>query len=281
MKITQGLFEAQRDPKFGVSNPERMRKDFWEWMIRGDPGTLRGAQDSSGAPDPTRKVPPNAPFGPYQARKLFNVPPERCDGPIWTFDRMGASRTELPDGRTIFVGGEHEDFYDQDFRIYNDVVVFRSGEIEIYGYPKDIFQPTDFHTATVIGDVILIIGCVGYPADRRSGETPVYGLNQNGYRISAMQTFGEMPGWISSHEAHAGPEGRITVSGGSVFVEQGGEWRFRRNFDEYELDPSSTSLAAPHQSELAAVPNPAGGSAGIHVGRSPRAEITCSQRHRV
>jgi hypothetical protein len=239
MEITKELFESQRDPKFGTSNPERMRNDFWEWMIRGDQGALYGSPDFSGAPVVTREGAPNAPFGPHHARKLFKVPLDRCDGPIWTFDRMGASRTELPDGRTIFVGGEHEDFYDQDFCIYNDVVVFRSGEIEIYGYPKEIFQPTDFHTATAISDVILIIGCVGYPADRRNGETPVYGLHLDGYRISTMQTSGEMPGWISSHEAHIGPEGRITVSGGSIFVEQSGEWRFRRNFDEYELDPGS------------------------------------------
>lgn len=239
MEITRELFEAQRHPKFGTSNPERMRNDFWEWMIRGDQGVLEGSQDPAGGPGPTRDGIPKTPIGAYDARKHFKIPTDRCDGPVWTFDRMGASRTELPDGRTVFVGGEHEDFYDQDFCIYNDVVVFQSGEIEIYGYPKEIFQPTDFHTATVIGDNIFIIGCVGYPADRHSGEVSVYELHLNGYRISAIQTSGEMPGWISNHEAHVGPEGRITVRGGSVFSEQNGEWRFRRNFEEYELDPSS------------------------------------------
>jgi hypothetical protein len=152
---------------------------------------------------------------------------------------MGASCTELPDGRTIFVGGEHEDFYDQDFWIYNDVVVLRSGEIEIYGYPKEIFQPTDFHTATAVGDVIIVIGCVGYPRDRVNGQTPVYGLQLNGYQISALKTSGEMPGWISHHDASVGMDGVITVSAGLIFEEKNGEWRFRRNFEDYAFDPKS------------------------------------------
>src|SRR6266436_5266649 len=101
MEITQELFEAQRDPWSGTSNPERMRNDFWEWMIRGDQGGLDGSPVSAGAPVLTREGLPKAPFGAYHARKHFKVSVDRCDGPIWTFDRMGASRTELPDGWTI------------------------------------------------------------------------------------------------------------------------------------------------------------------------------------
>ena len=239
MEITRELFEAQRYPKFGTSNPERMRNDFWEWMIRGDRGPLEGSPGSAGTPVLAREGKPKSSFGPHHARNLFESHHDRCDGPIWTFDRMGASCTELPDERTVFVGGEHEDSYDQDFCIYNDVVVFRSREIEIYGYPKEIFQPTDFHTATAIGDLIIIIGCIGYPSDRRNGETPVYLLHLNGYRISALQTSGENPGWISKHEAYIGPNGSITVSGGSTLVEKNGEWRVRRNFDDYEFNPRS------------------------------------------
>ena len=45
------------------------------------------------------------------------------DGPVWCFSRFGTSLTELPDGRFVQIGGEHEDFYDPDFCIYNDVTV--------------------------------------------------------------------------------------------------------------------------------------------------------------
>jgi len=46
-------------------------------------------------------------YGPRRARDLFNIPVNREDGPIWTFDRMGATETELPDGRLVRIGGEH------------------------------------------------------------------------------------------------------------------------------------------------------------------------------
>ena len=64
---------------------------------------------------------------------------------------MGQSQTELPDGRLICVAGEHEDSYDPDFHIYNDVVVFDpSGEYEIYGYPQNVFPPTDFQVVLTL-----------------------------------------------------------------------------------------------------------------------------------
>ena len=63
-------------------------------------------------------------YGPWRVRDKFEVQLNRDDGPIWTFDRMGRTETELPDGRVVCVGGEHEDFYDPDFCIYNDVVIY-------------------------------------------------------------------------------------------------------------------------------------------------------------
>ncbi len=35
MKITRRMFEAQRERRFGSSNPERMKLAFWEAMVRG------------------------------------------------------------------------------------------------------------------------------------------------------------------------------------------------------------------------------------------------------
>ena len=43
------------------------------------------------------------------------------------------------------MGGEHEDFYDPDFCIYNDVVVYDGhGDFTIYGYPKEVFPSHGF-----------------------------------------------------------------------------------------------------------------------------------------
>jgi hypothetical protein len=64
--------------------------------------------------------------------------------------------------------GEHEDHYDPDFFIHNDVVVRTpDGEVAIYGYPTEVFLPTDFHTATLLPASIVLIGSLGY---RKAGS---------------------------------------------------------------------------------------------------------------
>jgi hypothetical protein len=241
LEITREQFDQQRRPRFGNANPERMRLAFWEWMIRGGENSRTDGQKGFAQFDlKLRDGKLKSGYGPYRAREFFNIPLNREDGPIWTFDRMGATRTELADGRVVCVGGEHEDFYDPDFFIYNDVVILSpEGEIEIYGYPERIFSPTDFHTATLSGNRIIIIGCVGYIRARRAGWTPVFSLDLTGYRLTEIKTSGEMPGWISEHDANLDADGIITVSGGHVFQPSGGKQRFRRNFEDYALDINS------------------------------------------
>jgi hypothetical protein len=91
------------------------------------------------------------------ANEAFDGPSSIDAGPGWCFDRFGQSETLLPDGRTVLVAGEHEDFYDSDFFIYNDVVVVeKTGEISIFGYPVDVFPPTDFHSATLVHSGFLV-----------------------------------------------------------------------------------------------------------------------------
>jgi hypothetical protein len=150
---------------------------------------------------------------------------------------MGATRTPHPDGRMICIGGEHEDHYDPDFCIYNDVVVLDlDGSIEIYGYPKDLFPPTDFHTATLLSDRVIIIGRLGYTGERRPGTTPVFALELANYRIEELPSHGELPGWIFGHEAELDQDGVITVRGGEVIDEKYGERGIRRNFDDFAYD---------------------------------------------
>jgi hypothetical protein len=241
MKISRELFDQQRRPRFGTANPERMQLAFWEWMVRGDespPVEGEGVLAEYGLMMRQGKL--KSGYGPWRVRNLFNVPTNCADGPIWTFDRMGAIRTELSDGRVVCIGGEHEDFYDPDFCIYNDVVVFGpADQIEIYGYPKEVFPPTDFHTATLAGDRVIIVGCLGYPDDRRPGHTPVYALDLSGYRISEIETSGEMPGWIFKHEADFDAEGILTIRGGEFIEECRGKSRYRRNVEDYALDVRS------------------------------------------
>jgi len=148
---------------------------------------------------------------------------------------MGQSRTELADGRVFWIAGEHEDYYDPDFFIYNDVIIEHGdGAVQILGYPKEAFRPTDFHTATAInrGKEILLIGNIGYPDDREVGHTQVYSLNTDTLAIGEISTTGNPPGWISKHTAQLNEDASaIVVSGGNLLTEDG----FLENIDDWSL----------------------------------------------
>lgn len=236
-QISREIFEQQRRPRYGNANPERMQCAFWDWMIRGKDKESLGEEGSlADAGLMMREGKLNSGYGPYRARDIFNVPPNREDGPIWTFERYGATRTELPDGRVICIGGEHEDFYDPDFHIYNDLVVFApDGEIEIYCYPKEIFPPVDFHSATLFGGEIIVVGCLGDAQDRRPGFTPVYSISARNYRVSELITSGTAPGWIFKHATESSG-GDLIIRGGEVVELRNGKQRFKRNNEEFSLD---------------------------------------------
>jgi hypothetical protein len=207
------LFLEWRSPRFGASNPAVLSNPVWEWLIR------------------TR-------IDAYQATKEFKSDSSFNLGPCWCFMRYGQSTTILPDGRKIYIAGEHEDDYDPDFYIYNDVVIENpDGTIVIYGYPKEAFPPTDFHTASLIGNHILIVGNLGYPNERKPHTTQVLRLNLENFQMEIIQTGGNPPGWIHQHTAKLldGNE-KLIVSGGISQREEGKNlWE---NVDDWELDLS-------------------------------------------
>lgn len=213
-----------------------MRLEFWDWMVRGAVGWLP-ERDPQG-----RLVHPKPRWSsPRGARNHFGVEVEHGP-PVWTFyGRMGDSYDELSDGRAICIGGEYDDYYDPDFCIYNDVVVIGPGEaVAIYGYPREVFPPTDFHSSGVLDDRIIVIGSVGYPGERRYGTTPVFALHLDDYRIEPLPSLGEPPGWIHKHDARIDGE-TILVTGGLVIYEDAGKDQIRRNLEDYAYHvPSGT-----------------------------------------
>ncbi len=213
-EITQECFLQWRSPRPGDANPAVMNNPLWEWLIR------------------TR-------LDAYNANELFHGPSSFDAGPVWCFQRFGQSATELPDGRTVFVGGEHEDYYDPDFCIYNDVVMTQpDGQLIIYGYPKDVFPPTDFHSATLVDDRIVLIGSLGYQDQRLPGQTQVLELALDTFAVRQIATQGELPGWIHGHSASLSADGRtIVVSGG--MLDRGGDLSLLENTDDWELDLAS------------------------------------------
>src|SRR5919197_3707037 len=157
--VTPALFREWCAPRFGNANPEKIQSRVWEWLVRSK-------------------------LSAYGSRQKINDPSIHGLTPTWSFDRFGQSVSELPDGRTIYIAGEHEDFYDSDFFIYNDVVVSHSnGTIDFYCYPQSDFPPTDFHTATLVGEAIVIIGSLGYREERIPQYTQVCRLDLDSFEI--------------------------------------------------------------------------------------------------
>ena len=197
---------------FGTRNPERMNVPFWEAMIR-------------------------LGISAYFARIRFEKAGVSIKGPVWCATRFGQSFTILPDGRVLQVAGEHEDFYDPDFCIYNDVFVHSpDGSFAIYGYPEAVFPPTDFHSATLVGDGLYLIGCLGYPEQRQSGETPIFRLDLHTLRIDRVPTTGDRPGWIYRHRADLIGDSAIGIRGGILVTKAGGQENHEPNRDAFVLD---------------------------------------------
>lgn len=197
-KVTAEQFMRSHSRRFGTCNPEPIHDAFCSAMVR------------SGVDA-------------YRATSHFCRPGSAAHGPVWCARRFGQSLTFLPDGRIAQIGGEHEDDYDPDFCIYNDVIVHDpNGNFQIYAYPESVFEPTDFHTATLCGDAIVIIGSLGYGGQRHYGQTPVYRIDTRRWRIERMETRGEGPGWIHRHRASLVAPGSIRVEGGVILTKADG-----------------------------------------------------------
>jgi ankyrin repeat protein len=204
-------FRRARTRRFGNSNPERFEEPFWESMI------------VSG-------------ISAHAAASYFSEASDRR-APVWCAERFGQSITFLADGRIVQIAGEHEDSYDADFCIYNDVFVHHpDGSIAIYGYPESDFPPTDFHTATLAGGFIYLVGSLGYQGKRRFGETPVQRLDVRTFRIETLRATGDAPGWLYGHRARfIGPH-EILVSGGTLASLQDDDETRADNADTFVLD---------------------------------------------
>ena len=212
-EISLELFRVWRSPRVGTENPERLTNPVWDWLVRSRVSAYSASQQFGG---------------------------REAGDPGWSFARFGQSATTLDDGRVVCVAGEHEDHYDPDFYIYNDVVIeYPDGRVEVFGYPLDVFPPTDFHSATLVGDRILVIGNLGYPADRRPGTTQVVSIDLATLSSSLIETGGDAPGWIHDHTARLAGDGGVVVSGGKIQTGTGTRLEFRENGDDWRLDPAT------------------------------------------
>ena len=209
--VTRAEALAMRSPRQGDGNPDIMRNRFWLMMIY--------------ARKPAS-----------WARQAFDID---SSGPTWCFVRRGRCVVQLRDQRILYIGGSHEDFYDPDFCIYNDVVVEQvDGTYEIFAYPERIFPPSDFQSATIVGHELYLIGSLGYLDRRRPGETQALALNLDTLRMRPVETFGDGPGWVYGHEAEWNrPRNTIAIWGGKRIVWKGDKMESEQLGEErYELD---------------------------------------------
>jgi hypothetical protein len=238
--------------RYGKTHPERVECELWETAIQKHWSGYDLRQQL--------KIRSSLRCHDYSHSSYRDMDP----GPFWSWERFGRTSTRLPDGRVIHVAGEHEDGYDPDFCIYNDVVVDHpDGRRAFYLYPKDVFPPTDFHSATLISDDIILIGSLGYRDLRRPGETQVLKLDTRTLRIEAVATKGEGPGWISRHTAEKLGATAILVVGGNVQTAAD----YEPNTGIFELDLTTMTWRRRDHGDIAVFPI---SLETYRAGRSPR-----------
>ena len=149
MQIVKEFDNFDKIAKFGIgkSNPELINNKLFEYMIK------------TGIENNKNEIYDFNTFSAYDVRKILELDfiYEKIQDPIWCNQRFGRSKTKLKDGSIIYIGGEHEDSYDPDFYVYNDVILIdKNNNIKIFGYPLDAFPPTDFHIAILHDKYIYI-----------------------------------------------------------------------------------------------------------------------------
>ena len=220
-EVTPKLFRKWQNAVRGTSAADDMTNPVWLWLFRG-------------------RVDPHHASEKFKSRlgSVFSRASYPSE-PRWAGCRMGQSCTELSDGRVFWIAGEHEDYYDPDFFIYNDVIIEHpDGDVQIIGYSESSFRPTDFHSATAINNdqAILLIGNVGYADERDVGHTQIYSLDTKSLVLEEIASSGNLPGWISHHDARlADDSNSIIVRGGEVMTKDG----LLENIDDWSLSLSN------------------------------------------
>lgn len=123
------------------------------------------------------------------------------------------------------------------------MVLRPDGSVKIYGYPVDVFPPTDFHSASLCGDEILILGGLRHPDERDHNDTFVFRLQLSEFSIQRVETHGTSPHWLYDHAAELDSTGRkLVCSGGRVTHKPTG--RTLENLVTWEFDLSTNTWSS-------------------------------------
>lgn len=218
--VTEEQYSAFAYTRAGFANPGDMSNPFWTAMVRNG-------------------LPAHVPRTVFRDDWQLENGMFKADQPtVWCAHRRGQSWNLLPNGRSILIGGYHEDSYDPDFCIYNDVIIVSEElDVQIYGYPFEVFPPVDRHTATRIGSDIWIIGGIRYQGQNER-QISVYRLTLRNFSMERVATFGEAPDQIYGHSARFVRNG-IEISDGRFVRETSEQQNGIENNQKYRLDIES------------------------------------------
>jgi hypothetical protein len=204
--VPDDIYRRCKNPRHGTANSERSDNPFWLEMARRrwPPSRARLHFGDFAPPEPKWELPEDSPadlefgtpeadawIGRVSAASDRNKLVRTVDDVVWTAAREETLHMTLPDGRTLQIGGEVNDYGAEyaDPWIYNDVIVTHpSGAIDIRTYPVEVF-PLFFGAAVGVlyGSDVYLFGML---ARERSPARPsgiaVLKLDTSSYEITEL-----------------------------------------------------------------------------------------------
>lgn len=157
--VSAADYRANKFPRFGVANPERVTNPFWLEMARrnwrpnrarlqfGDFAPKKNEIDEP-MPPPPRDVGDTAAWlewsAKYEARHAKEFPEVAREDKVWASVREEYARVALDDRRTFHICGKFHEYNDEfdDNYVFSDIVVTRAhGGVEIFAYPLAVIPP--------------------------------------------------------------------------------------------------------------------------------------------
>ncbi|ELW85330.1 MULTISPECIES: hypothetical protein [Acinetobacter] len=154
--------------------------------------------------------------------------------PFWVaaHSRLGSSHVSIfnKDIDVIDIGGntaapdwkcyDYKDYYNPDFKIYNDVCIKADGlkKIELWNYPEEQFPPVYDHDTVYDKNknLVYITGGLGSGERQKKNITEIYQLNVKTKDIECIDALGESPPCLHNHHTKMWNHDLIEMRDGNI-----------------------------------------------------------------